>query len=100
METYDAIPIKNLVDVNKARKDLETLIGRYADCHLLSSEKKDVDVFGSYGPNGALIILQSFNTSKAYEGQNNSTPFYRLYFSGVPTAQFVHELAMIQEKYK
>ncbi|MBN2459245.1 hypothetical protein JXB28_03085 [Candidatus Woesearchaeota archaeon] len=98
MEIYDAIPIKNWVDVNKARKDLEELIGQYTTCRLASSESHDLDVYGDFGGQGAAIVLQSFNMSKNECQQK--VPFYRLYFTGVPTAKFVHELAMIQGKYK
>jgi len=100
MEIYDAINIKDRVDVNRARKDLEELIGKYASCRLVSSENHDVDVFGDYGGQGAIIVLQSFNTSKAHNGSDDKPAFYRLYFTGVPTEKFVHELAGIQDKYK
>ena len=100
MEIYDSIKVKNRVDAPRARKDLEELIGKYASCRLVTSESHDVDVFGDFMGQGATIVLQSFNTSKDYDGSNDRPAFYRLYFTGVPTAQFVRELAMIEDKYK
>jgi len=100
MEIYDSIPIKSWVDVNKVRKDLEELIGQYTTCKLASSENHDLDVFGDYGSQGAMIVLQSFNIANKHEIKANANPFYRIYFAGVPAEKFVQELAEIEKKYK